>query len=89
MALSLLFSNRSTSKWDWKIWRYKPSTSRLMAKRFIQKEMVRLWKEFFTNSQVWLYQDSLIHYISFGWNMTMDIKQAFLTSNLEENIYMM
>ena len=49
----------------------------------------RLWKDFLTNSQVWLYLDSLIHYISFGWNMAMDIKKASFSSNLEEDIYMM
>ena len=46
-------------------------------------------KDFFTNSQVWLYLDSLIHYISFRWNVSMDIKKASFNSNLEEDIYMM
>ena len=60
-----------------------------MAKMFIQKEMVRLWKDFLTNSQVWLYLDSLIHYISFRLNMSMDIKKSSFSSNFEEDIYMM
>ena len=89
MALSLLFSSRSTRKWDWQNRRCKPSKSRLVAKRFIQKEIDRLWKDFFSNSHVWLYLYSLIHYISFGRNMTMDIKKASLSGNLEEDINMM
>ena len=46
-------------------------------------------KDFFTNSQVWLYLDSLIPYILFGWNMAMDIKKAYFNSNLEKDIHMM
>ena len=34
----------------------------------IQTEMVWLWKDFFTNSQVWLYLDSLIHYCKVEFN---------------------
>ena len=44
---------------------------------------------FFANSHVKFYLDSLIHYILFGWNMAMDIKNASLSGNLEEEIYMM